>query len=102
MSDDPVDRMRGLRRAGRARLPPAAVHFKGSGFYTTDYANKGRREPQRRGSTSDTAFEGGLEELRLEVGLQGRRLESRDSLEVGQLELRLQLQLVLFYCFFDA
>jgi putative FmdB family regulatory protein len=38
-------------------LHPVAVHFKGSGFYSTDYG-RGNRKPSRDGEKSDTADSG--------------------------------------------
>ena len=34
-------------------LYPVAVHFKGSGFYSTDYGKGGARKPSRDGEKSD-------------------------------------------------
>jgi putative FmdB family regulatory protein len=34
-------------------LYPVAVHFKGSGFYSTDYGKGGGRKPSRDGEKSD-------------------------------------------------
>jgi putative FmdB family regulatory protein len=36
-------------------LYPVAVHFKGSGFYSTDYGKGGGRKPSRDGARSDEA-----------------------------------------------
>jgi putative FmdB family regulatory protein len=35
-------------------LYPVAVHFKGSGFYSTDYGKGGARKPSRDGEKSDS------------------------------------------------
>lgn len=40
MSDDPVDECESCGSPVRRLLFPVAIHFKGSGFYTTDYARK--------------------------------------------------------------
>ncbi|MHB9150407.1 MAG: FmdB family zinc ribbon protein [Thermoleophilia bacterium] len=40
MSDDPVSDCEVCGGAVRRVLFPVAIHFKGSGFYTTDYARK--------------------------------------------------------------
>src|SRR5665811_1161045 len=40
MSDDPVSDCEVCGGAVRRMLFPVAIHFKGSGFYTTDYARK--------------------------------------------------------------
>jgi putative FmdB family regulatory protein len=41
MSDDPVGACEECGAAVERVFHPVAVHFKGSGFYTTDYAKKG-------------------------------------------------------------
>ena len=41
----------------RSRAHPVAVHFKGSGFYSTDYG-RGNRKPSRDGEKSDNAESG--------------------------------------------
>lgn len=40
MSDDPVEECESCGSPVRRMLFPVAIHFKGSGFYTTDYARK--------------------------------------------------------------
>ena len=49
MSDPPVDACE-VCGAGSVEkvLYPVAVHFKGSGFYTTDYGRKARRRDESR------------------------------------------------------
>ena len=42
MSDDPVEACEDCGAPVERVFHPVAVHFKGSGFYTTDYANKGK------------------------------------------------------------
>jgi putative FmdB family regulatory protein len=39
-------------------LYPVAVHFKGSGFYTTDYG-RGSRKPTKEADSAATSTEGG-------------------------------------------
>jgi putative FmdB family regulatory protein len=39
-------------------LHPVAVHYKGSGFYSTDYGRKGR-QPAKDGASSDSSSSGG-------------------------------------------
>jgi len=36
-------------------LHPVAVHYKGSGFYATDYGRKGKKTPKDGGSGSESA-----------------------------------------------
>ncbi len=42
MTDDPVATCQECGAPVERVFHPVAVHFKGSGFYTTDYARKGR------------------------------------------------------------
>jgi putative FmdB family regulatory protein len=42
MSDDPVDTCEVCGAPVERVFHPVAVHFKGSGFYSTDYANKAK------------------------------------------------------------
>ncbi len=53
MSDDPLEVCE--RCGGRLRkvLHPVAIHFKGSGFYTTDYGRSSSRAAGSRDSSSD-------------------------------------------------
>ena len=69
MSDDPVTVCEVCGKPVERVFHPIAVHFKGSGFYTTDYAKKGAAT-QRRG------LEVGVEGLRLGVG---RKSDSKSS-----------------------
>jgi putative FmdB family regulatory protein len=45
MSDDPVATCEQCGAPVERVFHPVAVHFKGSGFYTTDYAKKGAAKP---------------------------------------------------------
>lgn len=40
MSDEPVEECEACGEPVKRLLFPVAIHFKGSGFYTTDYANR--------------------------------------------------------------
>jgi putative FmdB family regulatory protein len=56
MSDDPVTACPECGGAVERVFHPVAVHFKGSGFYSTDYAGKGKAEvgaAKDGGSSSD-------------------------------------------------
>jgi putative FmdB family regulatory protein len=50
MSDDPLTSCTQCRSPVQRVFHPVAVHFKGSGFYTTDYGRKGRS-----GDTGDSS-----------------------------------------------
>jgi len=52
MSDDPVEICEVCKAPVQRVFSPVAVHYKGSGFYTTDYAKKGS-------SKSSSSNEGG-------------------------------------------
>jgi putative FmdB family regulatory protein len=52
MTDDPVSTCEVCGEAVERVFRPVAVHFKGSGFYTTDYARKGR-DDSKAGAKSD-------------------------------------------------
>jgi putative FmdB family regulatory protein len=47
-------------------LHPVAVHFKGSGFYATDYG-RGSRRPAKEAASSDSGSEGGKSESKSEA-----------------------------------
>jgi putative FmdB family regulatory protein len=60
MSDDPVTACPECGAAVERVFHPVAVHFKGSGFYSTDYAGKGKSEAgasKDGGSSSEGAGE---------------------------------------------
>jgi len=55
MSDDPLVTCKKCGGTLRKVLHPVAIHFKGSGFYTTDYG----KGSTRRAAGRDAAAEGG-------------------------------------------
>jgi putative FmdB family regulatory protein len=59
MSDDPLEVCEVCGGHLRKVLHPVAIHFKGSGFYTTDYGRGSTRRPGREsgdgGQASDSA-----------------------------------------------
>jgi putative FmdB family regulatory protein len=52
MADDPVTTCEECGAPVERVFHPVAVHFKGSGFYTTDYARKGNAKPSGEPSPS--------------------------------------------------
>ena len=56
ISDDPVTTCEQCGAPVERVLHPVAVHFKGTGFYSTDYAGKGKAERDGKG---DGASESG-------------------------------------------
>ena len=60
MSDDPPTECEVCAAPVERVFHPIAVHFKGSGFYTTDYAKKGSAAtPSSSDDSSSTADSGG-------------------------------------------
>jgi predicted nucleic acid-binding Zn ribbon protein len=55
MSEDSLDSCEVCEAPAARVLSAPAVHFKGSGFYTTDYARKGAKKPGSDGGSSDTS-----------------------------------------------
>ena len=56
MSEDPVSQCLECAASAERVLSAPAVHFKGSGFYTTDYARKGAKKSassENSGSSSE-------------------------------------------------
>jgi len=56
MSEDPIDTCDVCGAPARRVLHAPAVHFKGSGFYTTDYG-RGSKKPSKDGSGGDSSGE---------------------------------------------
>ncbi len=54
MSDDPVETCEVCGAPVERVFHPVAVHFKGSGFYTTDYAKKSKAAAAKDGGSSST------------------------------------------------
>ena len=64
-SETPIETCELCGGSLRKVLFPVAIHFKGSGFYTTDYAKKSSSSPSSSGGdSSDTShIAGGTDEL---------------------------------------
>jgi putative FmdB family regulatory protein len=54
MSDDPVETCEVCGAPVERVFHPVAVHFKGSGFYTTDYAGKAKTASGKDGDSAST------------------------------------------------
>ena len=88
--------VRGLRRrAARRVLHPVAVHYKGSGFYSTDYGKKSKgatKEASGSGSGSGSSSEGssvgGSDSSGAIVRQRLELVERRQQEELGQLARR--------------
>src|SRR5947199_3972602 len=61
MSDDPVETCEECGAPVERVFHPVAVHFKGSGFYTTDYASKAKAKAGADGDPSSSGDSGGSE-----------------------------------------
>ena len=61
MSDDPLETCEKCGGHLRKVLHPVAIHFKGSGFYTTDYGKGSGRRSGGRESGSDESSSGSSE-----------------------------------------
>ena len=61
MSDDPLETCDKCGGRLRKVLHPVAIHFKGSGFYTTDYGKGSGRRPGGRDGGSEGSSEGSSE-----------------------------------------
>ena len=55
MSDDPVERCEVCGAPVQRVFHPVAVHFKGSGFYNTDYGKRRRGAGSDDGASGDSA-----------------------------------------------
>ncbi len=53
MTDDPVEACEVCGKPVERVFHPIAVHFKGSGFYTTDYARKGAASASSDGASKE-------------------------------------------------
>jgi putative FmdB family regulatory protein len=58
MSDDPATACEECGAPVERVFHPIAVHFKGSGFYTTDYARKGEKKGSEDGASKDAKDSG--------------------------------------------
>jgi putative FmdB family regulatory protein len=61
MSDDPLQTCEKCGGRLHKVLHPVAIHFKGSGFYTTDYGKGSGRRPGSREGASEGSSEGSSE-----------------------------------------
>ncbi len=86
MSDDPVETCEVCGAPVERVFHPVAVHFKGSGFYSTDYKSKSKASSGTDGDSSSRRL--GLGLLQHGVELQEVELERRRQ---GEVEPRLGL-----------
>ena len=69
MSDDPVETCEVCGAAVERVFHPVAVHFKGSGFYSTDYGDKAKAGATKDGESSGDS--GGSESSSSKSGSDG-------------------------------
>ena len=55
MADDPITECTVCGRAVQRVFHPVAVHFKGSGFYNTDYGKKGAKAGKEKSESENNA-----------------------------------------------
>ena len=55
MADDPITECTVCGRSVQRVFHPVAVHFKGSGFYNTDYGKKGAKAGKEKGEAESSA-----------------------------------------------
>jgi len=84
MSDDPVSDCEECGGPVRRMLFPVAIHFKGSGFYTTDYARKKTLPaPNGNGSSEASDSSGNGSSDHVESSGNSSRVSSPSSSEDG-------------------
>lgn len=84
MSDDPVSDCEVCGGPVRRMLFPVAIHFKGSGFYTTDYARKKTLPaPNGNGSSEASDSKGNGSSDHGEAGNGSSRISGSSSSEDG-------------------
>lgn len=59
MTDDPVTACEDCGAPVERVFSPVAVHYKGSGFYTTDYARKGQKDDASKSESSSSTKDSG-------------------------------------------
>jgi putative FmdB family regulatory protein len=73
MTDDPVTTCQTCDAKVQRVFHPVAVHFKGSGFYNTDYGKK------KTGAASETKSEGSADSKKSDSGSSDAGSSSKDS-----------------------
>ncbi len=82
MIDDPVTVCEVCGEPVQRVFSPVAVHYKGSGFYTTDYARKGKDSAGNGGKSESNS---GLIERLEEERLQGQQQDDEVRVGLGRL-----------------
>jgi putative FmdB family regulatory protein len=80
MSEDPLSTCRECEAPVRRVFHPVAVHFKGSGFYNTDYGTRKRsREAKENAGSSDGAEKGSESKSSESKGSESKNSDSKSS-----------------------
>jgi putative FmdB family regulatory protein len=81
MSDDPVETCEVCGAPVERVFHPVAVHFKGSGFYSTDYAAKGKAGANKDGDSpsGDSGSDSGSSDSSESSGSSGSESSSKKS-----------------------
>jgi putative FmdB family regulatory protein len=77
MSDDPLTNCTTCDATVQRVFHPVAVHFKGSGFYTTDYGKK--RSASNSGSSDSSSSDSGSSEKKSESKTEKSSSSSSDN-----------------------
>jgi putative FmdB family regulatory protein len=84
MADEPVSVCTDCDAKVERVLHPVAVHFKGSGFYTTDYGKKGRGSGPSDSSDSKNGSDGGEKSSKKDSGsTAGKASKNTESSKTG-------------------
>ena len=80
MSDEPVERCETCEAPVQRVFHPVAVHFKGSGFYNTDYGTgKRAREKEESTSSSDSKGSDSKSDSKTEKKTESKPAESKTA-----------------------
>lgn len=75
--DDPVETCEECGAPVQRVLHPVAVHFKGSGFYSTDYAGKGKAKAESGTEGGSADSNGSKPEPKPEGGAKEKKTDSK-------------------------
>ena len=83
MADDPVTKCEVCGEPVERVFHPIAVHFKGSGFYTTDYAKKGAAGNSSGDGGDSKSSEGKSKSEKTSTGSDSKKSAGSDSKKSG-------------------
>lgn len=85
-SDEPLTKCEICGAAAHRVLHAPAVHFKGSGFYNTDYGTRKRSRELKEGKDGAKAESGGSSDAKPESGSSGSSASSSDGSSAAKSE----------------